>query len=84
MRKPNDIPRSRRHVLDAVDACAGALRAIELAEVETPEEDDKRRQRLVHAIQSLRTTMSELRAIERSDSSKIPNGFVLPRRPGPA
>ena len=84
MCKRNDIPRTRNHVVDALNACVGALRAMELAAGEIPKNDRKRRQRLVHAIHSLRAMISELRALERPDAGRVADGFVLPRKPGPA
>lgn len=66
-------------MLRAFELCCGILRSLEVAGVQAEQEEDDQRQRHIGcAIELLRETISELRAVAESAPNALAAGFILP------
>jgi hypothetical protein len=77
---PSSHTPARDQVLAALEACAGALRAVELAASESAKEDrgrEVREQHLPQATELLREAMAELQLAEGWDPATPTSGFIL-------
>jgi hypothetical protein len=78
---PNVSPQSTPddHLRVALDAGCVMLRAIEVAAAQAPDGDEECRRRIARVLEHTRDAITDLRVVLGRDS-KIPGGFVLPKR----
>lgn len=80
MEKPSPQPPERDQICAALEACAGALRALEVASTRIRAGDNEAR-RVTRALGLLREAIAELRSLQAAGANLYGSGFVLPVRP---
>jgi hypothetical protein len=84
MQKLTCPPQVGDRVLCAFEICCGILRSLEAAGIRAGQEEDDERQRHIGcAIEPLRETIYELRAVAGVDPNALAAGFILPGEPPP-